>query len=128
MTPKEPTPQGNATDRARSQRQATENADAARDTRRSSAPGADDDSEVIQGWVAGLAAPVEGAADALREDERSRVRNASSSPGTDDVTGPRSEDAPNATAGGERRAKPPTRPEDAESDPLDNTAEHRSTD
>lgn len=116
------------TERELSQRQALENADAARDTHRSDIPGVADDSEVIQGSVAAMAAPVEGAADAMREDERARVRSKSPGARTDNVTGPRPADTPNVTAEGERRAKPPTRAEDAEWDPLKATAEHRSSD
>lgn len=110
-----------------SQRQAAENAKDARDTHRSNIPGVDDDSEAVQGWVATLAAPIEGAADALREDERARVKSKSPVGEVDSVTGPRPADAPNVTASGERRAQPPSRAEEAEWDPLKATAEHRST-
>ena len=57
-------------DRVASQRQARENAEAARDTRKSHQPGVDDDSEVVQSLVGTLGAPVEGAIDAIRERER----------------------------------------------------------
>ena len=122
-----PTRRAEPTERELSQRQAMENAAAARDTHRSTIPGVADDSEAIQGWAAALAAPLEGAADALREDERARVR--SDAPGgADDVTGPRPEDTPNVTGRNQRREKPPTRKEDAEWDPLAATAEHRTKD
>jgi hypothetical protein len=114
------------TERELSQRQAMKNAESARDTHRSHIPGVADDSEAIQGWAAGLAAPIEGAADALREDERKRVRSKSAAAGVDDVTGPRPEDTPNVTRAGRRREQPPTRKEDAEWDPLAATAEHRT--
>jgi len=113
-------------ERERSQQQAVKNAQAARDTHRSQMPGVADDSEAIQGWAAALAAPIEGAADALREDERARVQSQSPAGKTDDVIGPRPADAPNVTEQGRRRAQPPTRSEDAEWDPLKATAEHRS--
>lgn len=116
------------TERELSQRQALENADAARNTRRSGIPGVADDSEVIQESVAALAAPVEGAADAMREDERARVRSKSPDAKADNVTGPRPTDTPNVTSGRQRRAQPPARAEDAEWDPLAATAEHRSSD
>lgn len=116
------------TERELSQRQALENADAARATHRSGIPGVADDSELIQESVAALAAPVEGAADAIREGERARVRSKSPGAKADNVTGPRPADTPNVTAEGERRAKPPTHAEDAEWDPLKATAEHRSND
>ncbi len=108
------------------QQQAVKNAEAARDTHRSHTPGVADDSEAIQGWAAALAAPIEGAADALREDERARVKSQSPAGKVDAVTGPRSTDVPNVTEEGRRRAQPPTRAEDAEWDPLKATAEHRS--
>lgn len=119
-------PTEHATTRELSQQQAMKNAEAARDTHRSHMPGVADDSEAIQGWTAALAAPIEGAADALREDERARVNSQSPASKADDVTGPRPTDAPNVTEQGRRRAQPPTRPEDAEWDPLKATAEHRS--
>ncbi len=90
------------TERELSQRQALENADATRDTRRSDIPGVADDSEVIQGSVAALAAPIEGAADAMREGERARVRSKSPGAKTDDLTGPRPADTPNVTNEGKR--------------------------
>ena len=121
------TPTKHASTRELSQKQAVKNAEAARDTHRSHTPGVADDSEVIQGWTAALAAPIEGAADALREDERTRVKSQSPAGKADDVTGPRPTDAPNVTEQGQRRAQPPTRPEDAEWDPLKATAEHRSS-
>ncbi len=114
------------TERELSQRQALENADAARETRRSNIPGVADDSEVIQGSVAALAAPIEGAADAMREDERARVRSKSPGANADSVTGPRPADTPNVTSEGQRRTKPPVSPEDAEWEPRAATAEHRS--
>ncbi|MGH6610453.1 MAG: hypothetical protein ACRECQ_09360 [Burkholderiaceae bacterium] len=114
------------TERELSQRQAMENAEAARDTHRSHIPGVADDSEVIQGAAAAAAAPIEGAADAMREDERARVRSKSPAAKVDNITGPRPADAPNVTEQDQRRKDPPTRPEDAEWDPLAATAEHRS--
>ena len=119
-------PTERASERELSQQQAVKNAEAARDTHRSHTPGVPNDSEVIQGWTAALAAPIEGVADALREDERARVRSQSPAGKADDVAGPRATDAPNVTEQGQRRAKPPTRPEEAEWDPLKATAEHRS--
>ena len=116
------------TERELSQRQAMKNAAAARETHRSGIAGVADDSEAIQGWAAALAAPIEGAADALREDERARVRSKGGSSDVDDVTGPRPEDTPNVTSQDQRREKPPARKEDAEWDPLAATAEHRSKD
>lgn len=116
------------TEREVSQRQAHNQAQAARDTHRSNIPGVADDNEAVQGWVAALAAPIEGAADALREDERARVLSKSPVADSDDVTGPRATDAPNVTSEGQRRQQPPTRPEDAEWDPLKATAEHRTGD
>lgn len=113
-------------ERELSQQQALKNAEAARDTHRSHMPGVDDDSEAIQGWAAALGAPIEGAADALREDERARVKSQSPAGKADNVTGPRPADAPNVTEQGGRRAQPPTRAEDAEWDPLKATADHRS--
>ena len=115
-----------ASERELSQQQALKSAQAARDTHRSHTPGVADDSEAIQGWAAALAAPIEGAADALREDERARVQSQSPAGKADDVSGPRPTDAPNVTEEGRRRAQPPTRAEDAEWDPLKATAEHRS--
>jgi hypothetical protein len=123
-----PTQRAKPTERELSQRQAMENAAAARDTHRSAIPGVADDSEAIQGWAAALAAPIEGAADALREDERARVRSKSHPGDADDVRGPRPEDTPNVTDEDRRREKPPARKEDAEWDPLAATAEHRSKD
>ena len=109
-----------------SQRQAVDNANAARDTHRSKLPGVDDDSEAIQGWVATLAAPIEGAADSIREDERARVKSKSPAGEVDSVTGPLAADAPNVPDSGQRKTQPPSRSEDAEWDPLKATAEHRS--
>ncbi|HVF17193.1 MAG TPA: hypothetical protein VNA21_09785 [Steroidobacteraceae bacterium] len=117
VTESDSEPTGRATTRELSQQQAMKNAEAARDTHRSHTPGVDDDSEAIQGWAAALAAPIEGAADALRENERTKA---------DDVNPPRPTDEPNVTNQSERRAQPPTRTEDAEWDPLKATAEHRS--
>lgn len=113
------------TERELNQRQALKNAEAARASHRSQIPGVPDDSEVIQATAAALAAPIEGAHDALREDERARVE---SKTGTraDEVAGPRAADAPNVTATGKKRDKTPDRAEDAEWDPLAATAEHRS--
>lgn len=119
-------PAEHPSERELSQQQAVKNAEAARDTHRSHTPGVADDSEAIQGWAAALAAPIEGAADALREDERARVKSQSPAGKVDAVTGPRSTDAPNVTEEGRRRAQPPTRAEEAEWDPLKATAEHRS--
>ncbi len=119
-------PAERASARELSQQQAVKNAEAARDTHRSHLPGVADDSEAIQGWTAALAAPIEGAADALREGERARVESQSPGGKADDVTGPRPTDAPNVSEEGRRRAHPPTRAEDAEWDPLKATAEHRS--
>ena len=115
------------TERELSHRQAMENAASARATHRSGIPGVDDDSEAIQGWAAALAAPIEGAANALREDERARVRSKSPVTKVDNVVGPRREDTPNVTDQGERREKPPSQKEDAEWDPLAATAQHRSS-
>ena len=115
-----------ATTRELSKQQAMKNAEAARDTHRSHTPGVDDDSEAIQGWAAALAAPIEGAADALREDERVRVNSQSPDAKADAVNQLRPTDEPNVTDQGRRRAQPPTRAEDAEWDPLKATAEHRS--
>jgi hypothetical protein len=70
-------PDEHPSERELSQHQALKNAEAARDTHRSHIPGVADDSEAIQGRVAALAAPIEGAADALREDKRARVRSQS---------------------------------------------------
>ncbi len=114
------------TERELSHRQAMENAASARATHRSGIPGVDDDSEAIQRWAAALAAPIEGAADAMREDERARVRSKSPVAKVDNVVGPRPEDTPNVTAEGDRRERPPSHKEDAEWDPLSATAEHRS--
>ena len=119
-------PSEHASTRELSQQQAMKNAEAARDTHRSHTPGVADDSEVIQGWTAALAAPIEGAADGLREDERTGPDSQSPGSKADDVTGPRSTDAPNVGEQGRRRVQPPTRAEDAEWDPLKATAEHRS--
>lgn len=113
-----------ASERELSKQQALKNAQAARDAHRSHKPGVDDDSEAIQGWAATLAAPIEGAADALPENERTRVRGQDAA--ANEGTGPRATDAPNVTDDGRRRAQPPTRSEDAEWDPLKATAEHRS--
>ena len=119
-------PTAKPTEREISQRQAIENAQAARATHQSGIPGVPDDNPAIQGWVATMAAPIEGAADAMREDERDRVSSKSPNADRDDVTGPRSTDAPNVTEQGKPRASVPTRPEDAEWDPLRATAEHRT--
>ena len=119
-------PTGKPTEREISQKQAIENAEAARATHQPGIPGVPDDNPVIQGWVAAMAAPIEGAADAMREDERDRVSSKSPTDNRDDVTGPRYTDAPNVTQGGKPRASVPTRPEDAEWDPLKATAEHRT--
>lgn len=116
------------TEREISQKQAIENAQAARATHQSKIPGVPDDNPAIQGWVAAMAAPIEGAADALREVERDRVSSKSPSDNRDDVVGPRLTDAPNVTNEGQPRASVPTRPEDAEWDPLKATAEHRTED
>ncbi|MBC8120131.1 MAG: hypothetical protein H7X75_11205 [Burkholderiaceae bacterium] len=119
-------PTDKPTEREISQKQAIENAQAARATHQSAIPGVPDDNPAIQGWVAAMAAPIEGAADAMREGERERVASKSSNDKRDDVAGPRSTDEPNVTNEGKPRASVPTRPEDAEWDPLKATAEHRT--
>jgi hypothetical protein len=83
---------GPVTDRQASRSQARANADAARETRKSHRPGVDDDSEVVESLVGTLAAPVEGALDSATDVPRD---------------------------GEARPGKVPTKPEDAEADPLD---------
>ena len=105
-----------ATEREISQRQARENADAARDTRRSHQPGVDDDSEIVRSLVGTLGAPVEGALDSLRERERLAERG--QDPGPDQVggvSGQRASDIPHHDR--ERAGTVPTKPEDAEAEP-----------
>ena len=105
-------------DRQISQRQARENADAARDTRKSHRPGVDDDSDIVESLVGTLGAPVEGALDSMRERERYAERGEDLGPDqVGGVTGQRTEDIPHYDA--ERPAKVPTKPEDAEAEPSE---------
>lgn len=107
-----------ATERQISQRQARENADAARDTRRSHQPGVDDDSDIVRSLVGTLGAPVEGALDSLRERERRAEHGQDVGPDqVGGVSGQRAEDIPQY--GAERRGKVPTKPEDAEAEPSE---------
>lgn len=89
-----------------SKRQALENAAAARDTRRSHKPGVDDDSEVIQTTVETLAAPIEGAHNALREGEQSRILRKSRASGND-VTSSRLTEVVNVTSTHKKRQTAP---------------------
>jgi hypothetical protein len=106
--------------RERSQRQARENADEARATRQSRRAGVDDDSEIVQSLVSTLAAPVEAALDSTRERERRAERGQDIGPDqVGGISGQRSEDIPNVDAHGQRRARVPQRPEDAEAEPTE---------
>lgn len=101
-----------------SQRQARENADAARDTRRSHRPGVDDDSEIVRSLVGTLGAPVEGALDSVRERERYAERGQDLGPDqVGGVSGQRTEDIPRHDD--KARGTVPTRPEDAEAEPSE---------
>jgi hypothetical protein len=106
------------TDRQASKRQARASVDAARDTRKSHRPGVDDDSEVVESLVGTLAAPVEGVLDPVREREQDAERGRDLGPGeVGGVSGQRASDVPHSGEVG--RGKVPTKPEDAEADPLD---------
>ena len=106
------------TERQISRRQARENADAARDTRRSHQPGVDDDSDIVRSLVGTLGAPVEGALDSMRERERFAEHGEDLGPDqVGGVTGQRDEDIPHY--GEDRCAKVPTKPEDAEAEPSE---------
>jgi hypothetical protein len=106
-------------DRELSKRQARENADAARATRKNG-PGVDDDSDVVQSMVGALGAPVEGALDSIRERERFAERGRDLGPDqVGGISGQRAEDIPNVGEDGKRRGRVPQRPEDAEAEPGD---------
>lgn len=108
---------GPATEREASKRQAQDNAESMRATRRSDRPGVDGDSGIVESLVGTLGAPVEGALEEM--DERERMAERGEDPGPDQVggiSGQRTQDIPHY---GERAAKRPTRPEDAEAEPKD---------
>jgi hypothetical protein len=106
-------------DRELSKRQARENADAARATRKNE-PGVDDDSDVVQSLVGVLGAPVEGALDSIREREQFAERGQDLGPDqVGGISGQRAEDVPNFGEDRKRRARVPQRPEDAEAEPGD---------
>lgn len=104
------------TEREVSQRKARENAEAARDTRKSHRPGVDDDSEIVRSMVGTLGVPVEGALDSIRERERAAARG--QDPGPDQVGGVSGQRAADVRHY-DRDAKVPTRPDDAEAEPQD---------
>src|SRR5512140_3257533 len=107
-----------ASDREVSQRQARENADAARDARKAHAPGVDDDSDIVESLVGTLGAPIEGTLDSMRERERYAERGEDLGPDqVGGVTGQRDEDIPHYD--GERRASVPTKKQDAEAEPSE---------
>lgn len=106
------------TERQISQREARENADAVRDSRKSHRPGVDDDSDIVRSLVGALGAPVEGALDSMRERERRGERGQDLGPDqVGGVSGQRAEDIPQY--GSEPRGNVPTKPEDAEAEPSD---------
>jgi hypothetical protein len=111
-------------DREVSQRQARENAEAARDTRRSDEPGVDDDSDIIESLVGTLGAPVEGALEEVQERERYAQRGEDLGPDqVGGVTGQRTQDIPHYG----RKSTVPTQPSDAEAEPK-NVAEDATRD
>jgi hypothetical protein len=105
--------------RERSQRQARENAEALRDTRRSHQPGIDDDSEVMKSLVGTLGAPVEGALDSMRERERGAGRDGAGADQAGDVARQRGHETDIPRRDTAPTGRVPTRPEDAEAEPSE---------
>jgi hypothetical protein len=107
-----------------SQQQARENAQDARQPRKSDKSKVDDDSSVMQSMVAALAAPVEGALDSVRERERFAKQGRDLGPDqVGGISGQRAQDIP-TVSDDEPKGKVPQRPDDVEAEPIDTTDDH----